>query len=340
MKAVERLKESMMLLKNRKESLRKFKNPKVLVPLLLIIIIIVPLISYFLGNLMSSRYPNWSKAFNNIAIYSSFGLLREKEVIMTEKKDESKVNLVTVLPSEVEISNKRVSIYNGESETTYMFSALLKNNSKYGIPRIIVKSIKIYDKGNNLIGEKTDYLPGAPLIVVKEGEYPFSFSVIKEDKNWDPEYFDLEIEIPQFAVNESAVRLDITNLELIDRMDCISIWEEDYGCLPQEFRYVNYTYDVTIKNNTSKTVEGIYYISFLKYQDFVLSSLEDSCCTEVLFSKDSDPISLNVVETFSELQPGQEETIRIKMRPYDFLYVKGMNEEEVEFVPYVIGLAQ
>jgi len=315
--------------------LKRLKNPKILIPLLLIIIVSIPFISYLLGGLTSSRYPNWSRTFKDIAQYSSFGLLKEKEIVKMQEKAEENVNLITVSPSEIEIVNKRISVQNwtpGGSDTVYMFSALLKNNSQYGIPQLVIKSIKIYDEDRNLIGEKEDYAP-APLILVKGGEYPFSFGVIKEGRDWKPKSFDIDIAIPKFEVNENVVRLDVTNLELVER---------DQSDAPGEwgFKYVNYTYDLTIKNNTEEIVGDIYYIAFLKYKDLVFSTIEDSCCTRVYFEKDQDPVSLSEPETFSTLESGQEETIRIKMRPYDYLYEDGINEDEIELVLYVVGVIQ
>jgi hypothetical protein len=318
---------------NMKKYLKRLKNPKILIPLLLIIIVSTPFVSYLLGGLTSSRYPNWSRTFKNIAQYSSFGLLKDKEIEKMQEKAEENVNLITVSPSEIEIVNKRISVQNfDESDTVYMFSALLKNNSQYGIPQFVIKSIKIYDKDDNLIGEKVDYAPG-PLIIVKDGEYPFSFGVIKEGRDWEPKSFDIEITIPKFAINESVVRLDVTNLELVER---------DKLGLPGEwgFKYVNYTYDLTIKNNTEKEVGDIYYIAFLKYRDSVFSTISDSCCTRVFFEKEQDPVSLDEPETFSTLESGQQETIRIKMRPYDYLYEDGINEDEIELVLYVVGVIQ
>jgi len=321
---------------NMKKYLKRLKNPKILIPLLLIIIVSTPFVSYLLGGLTSSRYPNWSRTFKNIAQYSSFGLLKDKEIEKMQEKAEENVNLITVSPSEIEIVNKRISVQNfDESDTVYMFSALLKNNSQYGIPQFVIKSIKIYDKDDNLIGEKVDYAPG-PLIIVKGGEYPFSFGVIKEGRDWKPKSFDIEITIPEFAINEDVVRLDVTNLELVERLD-----RKTAGVLPGwGFEYLNYTYDVSIKNITEQVVEDIYYIAFLKYRDSVFSTISDSCCTRVFFEKEQDPVSLDEPETFSTLESGQQETIRIKMRPYDYLYEDGINEDEIELVLYVVGVIQ
>ncbi len=318
-----------------KKYIKKLKNPKILIPLLLIIIISTPFISYLLGNVTSSRYPNWSGRFKEIARYSSFGLLKEKEVIETQEKEEEKSNLVTVSPSEIEIVNKRINVlsYPGQSKTSYMFSALLRNNSEYGIPTFVIKSIKIYDEDDNLIGEKEGKVTEGILTLVKDGEYPFTFGVIKEDGNWAPKSFEIEIAIPEFEIDENVVRLDITSLKLVERNtpDMIGEWG---------FKYVGYTYDLTIKNNTEKVVKDIYYIAFLKSEDSVFSTIADSCCTGVSFKKEQDPVSLDEPETFSSLQPGQEETTRIRMRPFDFLYEEGIDEEEMELVFYVIGVTQ
>lgn len=318
-----------------KKYLEKLKNPKIFIPLLLIIIISIPFVSYLLGNVTSSRYPNWSNRFKVVAKYSSFGLLEEKKVVKVQEKEEEKSNLITVSPSEIEIVNKRISVqsYYGQSETSYMFSALLRNNSEYGIPTFVIKSIKIYDEENNLIGEKEEEVTKGILTLVKDGEYPFSFGVIKEGRDWEPKSFEIEIAIPEFEINENVVRLDITNLELVER-ETLGI-PSDWG-----FKYVNYTYDLTIKNSTEQVVEDIYYIAFLKYRDSVLSTISDSCCTGVSFEEEQDSVSLDEPETFSALEPGQEETIRIKMRPYDFLYEEGINEDEIELVFYAIGVAQ
>jgi hypothetical protein len=318
-----------------KKYLKKLKNPKIFIPLLLVIIISIPFVSYLLGNVTSSRYPNWSGRFKVIARYSSFGLLKEKQVVETQEKEEEESNLVTVSPSEIDIVNKRISVqsWDGQDMTSYMFSALLKNNSEYGIPKLVIKSIKIYDKDGSLIGEKEGEVTEGILTIVKDGEYPFSFGVIKEGRDWKPESFDIEIDIPDFEVNDDAVRLNITNLELVERLDRESA-EVLHGW---GFEYLNYTYDVSIKNITEQVVEDIYYIAFLKYKDSVFSTISDSCCTSVSFEKAQDPVSLDEPETFSTLQPGQEETLRIKMRPFDFLYEEGINEDEIELVFYAIG---
>jgi hypothetical protein len=316
-----------------KKYLEKFKNPKIFIPLLIIIIILIPFVSYLLGNITSSRYPNWSRRFKVIARYSSFGLLKEKEVVEIQEKEEEKRNLITVSPSEIEVVNKRISIvsYSGLPKTSYMFSALLRNNSEYGIPTFVIKSIKIYDEDNNLIGEKEDEVTDGILTLVKDGEYPFTFGVVKEDGSWDPKSFEIEIAIPTFEINENAVRLDITNIELVEK-DRLEIYEGD------GFKYRGYTYDLTIKNNTEKVVEGIYYIAFLKYKDSVLSTISQSCCPGVYFEEAQDPVSLDEPETFSTLQPGQEESTQVKMTPNEFLYEEGINEDEIELVFYAIGV--
>lgn len=320
-----------------KKYLKKLKDPKILIPLLIIIIILIPFVSYLLGNVTSSRYPNWSRRFKDIAQYSSFGLLKEKEVVKVQEEEEEKeINLVTVSPSEIDIINKRVSIYRGELETVYMFSALLKNNSEYGIPKVEVESIRIYDENNNLVGEKTDYTSMVNINLVKGGEYPFSFEIVKQEEDWNPKSFDLEITVPEFKVNKKAVRLDVVNLELRKREDKQTLGVIEKG----GFNYLNYIYDITIKNNTDRVIGDIYYISFLKYKDLVLSTIEDSCCREVYFEKEQESFSLNKPDIFSTLQPGQEETITIEMGPRYSLYEKGINEDEIELVFYPIGIIQ
>jgi hypothetical protein len=47
---------------------------------------------------------------------------------------------------------------------------------------------------------------------------------------------------------------------------------------------------------------------------------------------------LDEPETFSTLQPGQEESTQVKMTPNEFLYEEGINEDEIELVFYAIGV--
>ena len=69
----------------------------------------------------------------------------------------------------------------------------------------------------------------------------------------------------------------------------------------------------------------------------MLSSIANSCCTFVEFQKEKDSTDLNDVELTDRLQPGEEQTVRLKFSPNSIFYVEGINEDEIELVVYFIG---
>ncbi len=304
----------------------------ILLPLLFFVFLLTPLITHTIGNYKAEQYPNRAKILQEIAYYTSFGLLkREKqpESPSYNTKDTVVSEKISVPKENIQIKGKRIT--HNPKMSTFNLSALFVNNSGYGIPSINIDTIKIYNKENELIGKKTDHNP--QFILVKDGEYPFSFPITNTDPNFVPASFEIEFNIPDFTINEQVVRLENVSLELVDI--------EWLALQVHEGEWINYSkrkYELVVRNPAETPVEGIYYIAFLKHDDYVFTRLNAACCHFVSFLKEQEDINLDTQETFAALAPQQEEIIQISIYKDNVLHLDNFEETKITPVFYVMGV--
>lgn len=332
------------------------KKPKIAIPFIITILILLPIFSHLASNILENKFPNRAEDFRKIAYYTSFGLLgnknHESSVDNTEKNTIVE-NLIVVDPSLIEIKGQRVIKHYSEEDgrKDYCFSALLKNNSEFGIPEIVFPKITIYDEKDNIIGEKTDYKTTFSLVL--NGEMPFSYCLFEVKEDFNPSSFRVGIEIPEFRINKEVVRLEIVKNKIINKDFGTGSLCEGYASwsvalkgpvnfpMPAECNKkvpMVYEYEITLRNPYPQKVENISYIGFLKSKDSTLTRSETAGINFVQIPIEKPSTSLNELQTKDYLDSGEEGTIIVKLLPDPLLFRNDITNEDVEAIFYFIGL--
>jgi len=180
---------------------------------------------------------------------------------------------------------------------------------------------------------KTDYTKGFTAFIPKDGELPFSYYLYSKEKGFNPDSFDVSIEIPKFNINTNTVRLEIINIELLKKDRYWCYMEECNSEVPS-----SYEYEVSIKNNYDKRVDTISYMAFHKSRNSPLTRIASACCYWVSFDIEDSSISLNKTETKTYLEPGEIATVKVNMALDTLLFRNDITDEDITPVFYFIGV--
>ena len=230
--------------------------------------------------------------------------------------------------SEVSVSDKKITTQEYDAgHKTITLSAILKNNAKVGIPSIKLSNITMYNNDNVVIAKKQDY--DKNIFMPYGTEYPFTFQIINPSEPLDVSDFSVEMSIPEFTINEKAVRLDTSNAKLLS----VETFEAQSG--------KNYTfrYRFTIGNNTDREVNNIRRLTFLKHEGHTLTLMEDACCTQVAFvpPSTSNYPSLGNSGYVWSLKPQEQREFELQISPNPELYTTDINSQNIELINYIFG---